>query len=252
MSSAILSVFLDSASDLPQVRAQSKPDPFAILSVGKQNEQTGALKRTDAPVWELGFTFLVANPANDTLQLRLIDQKTEKELGQFTYIISALLPKNNLEIVSQPFQLLKSGPTSKITMSLALKILRPAAAKSNEPVVLGKDRDVPTVQRQQSTISEILVPDLKTVKLADMPATSIDSTAEAAEEVLAQAATKPLLAAMPSISSVDNIDSTQSTLRHRELSTQSSIGSYGLGRIQITLRYAVQRQRLVVIIHKIM
>lgn len=31
LASAILSVYIDSATDLPQMRAQSKPDPFAIV-----------------------------------------------------------------------------------------------------------------------------------------------------------------------------------------------------------------------------
>lgn len=31
LASAILSVYIDSASDLPQARSQSKPDPFAIV-----------------------------------------------------------------------------------------------------------------------------------------------------------------------------------------------------------------------------
>lgn len=249
MSSAILSVYLDSASDLPQVRAQSKPDPFVVLSVGKHNEQTAALKRTDAPVYEQGFTFLVGNPENDTLFIRIVDQKTEKELGVFTYILSALLTKKNLELVAQPFQLQKSGPTSKINMSLALKILRPTTAKTSESVTLGHDHEVPSVQRQQSQQqADVVVPDLKSVKLAELPSdASVDVVAD---EVFAQAATRPLLASMPSVTS-ESIDDGQSTLRRRELSSQSSIGSYGLGRIQITLRYSIQRQRLTVIIHKV-
>lgn len=38
---------------------------------------------------------------------------------------------------------------------------------------------------------------------------------------------------------------------HRNLSMTSSQGEAKLGRIQLTLRYSVQRQKLVVVIHKI-
>lgn len=244
MSSAVLIVYLDSASDLPQVRAQSKPDPYAILSVGKHNQQTGALKRTDAPVWEQGFTFLVSNPANDAIQLRIVDQKTDKELGQFSYVMSSLLTKTDLQLVSQPFQLQKSGPTSKVTLSFALKILKRSATQSPEPVVLGHDHDVPNVQRQSSIQSqaEIVVPDLKAVKLAEFPGEVV------LEETIPSAVEQ--LITSEKADSVESSD--RQGLRYRTLSTQSSTGSYGLGRIQIALHYSVERQRLSVTIHKIM
>lgn len=249
MSTAILIVYLDSAIDLPQARVQSKPDPFAIFSVGKQNKQTTALKRTDAPVWEQGFTFLVANPANDTLQLRIVDQKTDKELGQFHYVMSSLLNKPNMQLVSQPFQLQKSGPTSKVTISLAMKILKKSANQATEPVVLGRDHDVPNVQRQQSVQSQAEIPivsDLKSVSLAEYP--SEPAVLEAAEPIEQELATSvEQLITSEKTSSLD-----RQGLRHRSLSSQSSMVSSSLGRIQIALQYSVDRQRLSVTVHKIM
>lgn len=40
-------------------------------------------------------------------------------------------------------------------------------------------------------------------------------------------------------------------LIHRNLSMTSSQGEAKLGRIQLTLRYSVQRQKLIVVVHKI-
>lgn len=42
-----------------------------------------------------------------------------------------------------------------------------------------------------------------------------------------------------------------SHLIHRNPSVTSSLGDAKLGRIQLTLRYSVQRQKLVVVVHKI-
>lgn len=248
LASAVLSVYLDSASELPQARVQSKPDPFAILSVGKTNQQTAAFRRTDAPVWEQGFTFLVANPANDTLQIKIVDQKTEKDLGQFSYILSTLLTKPNLEIVSQPFQLQRSGATSKVIMSLALKILKKPLNVSTDPLVRG---EAPMIQRQPSQMSQqIDFSEVKSVKLAEFPPKFdeiqsqvdgtvdqvMDATSNVTEFISNEAA---------------NVLNDASQLRRRQWSTQSSISSHGLGRIQITLQYSVQRQRLSVTVHKI-
>lgn len=249
LASAILSVYIDSASDLPQARSSSKPDPFAIVSVGKSNQQTSALKRTDAPVWEQGFTFLVSNPENDTLQLRLVDQKTEKDLGQFTFILSTLLTKNDLQVVSQPFQLQKSGPTSKITMSLALKILKRPGIQTIESQT-SVSSESPSIQRQASIASQSSQVEIaKNVKLAEFPKTS---------EVLSEvdSAVEPIIEKPASVTEFisnesANVFSDSPTLRKRQLSAQASMNSSSLGRIQISLSYSSERQRLIVIIHKI-
>lgn len=78
--------------------------------------------RTGDPVWEQGFTFLVANPESDTLYINVVDQKTGQELGSFVYNLSALADKKSLEITKQPFALAKSGPESKVVLSMRLKV----------------------------------------------------------------------------------------------------------------------------------
>lgn len=77
--------------------------------------------RTGDPVWEQGFTFLVSNPESDTLYIHILDQKTGQELGTLIYNLSALADKKSLEITKQPFSLAKSGPESKIVLSMRLK-----------------------------------------------------------------------------------------------------------------------------------
>lgn len=47
------------------------------------------------------------------------------------------------------------------------------------------------------------------------------------------------------------ISESSSHLIHRNPSVTSSLGEAKLGRIQLTLRYSVQRQKLVVVVHKI-
>lgn len=253
MSSAILIVYLDSAINLPKARVQSKPDPYVILSVGKHNKQSSALKRTDAPVWEEGFTFLVGNPANETFQLRIVDQKTDKELGQLAYVMNSLLTKPNMQFQLQPFQLQKSGPTSKVTISLAMKILKKSAIQSIESVVLHRDPDVPNVQSQQSIQSQAenpMVFDLKSVKLAEYPSEPavLEATELIGQELVTSAAEQ--LISSEKTNSLDRTD--RQSIRHRSLSSQSSMASPSLGRIQIALQYSDDRQRLSVTVHKIM
>lgn len=264
MSVAILCVYLDSASDLPQARSQSKPDPFVTLTVGKKSEQTSAVRRTDAPVWEQGFTFLVANPENDSLQLKLTDQKTEKDLGVFSYTLRTLIDKTGMEVVAQPFQLQKSGPTSKITMSLVLKVLKRAPTIEADAVFQNKTNaeDVPLIAAT-STALDTTSSSGSSVPLAEFSQEAIETLDSGAhvnvaanEEIASASIRKPFLSSSSFTSSNGSTgdvstNGNQLTQRHRTTSTTSTSSQFNLGKIQTTLRYSVQRQRLTVVIHRV-
>lgn len=249
LATAILSVYIDSASDLPQARMQSKPDPYAILSVGKVTKQTAAFKRTDVPVWEQGFTFLVGNPENDTLLIRIVDQKTGKDLGQFTYILNILLTKSGLQVVSQPFQLQKSGPTSKVTMSLALKIVKSPENSMNDAVLVG---ETPMIRRQTSQASQSSQGEMaeqRGVKLAEMPTQLAEMPTEA---LIEKSMTADFLSNETGTNQPN--DAPSQPLHHlstRQASTLSTSSLHGRGRISISLQYSTQRQRLSVTVHKV-
>jgi Ca2+-dependent lipid-binding protein len=56
---------------LQNARPSKKPDAFAQLSVGKQQEVTNVQMRASDPVWEQGFTILVNNPESDSLFIKV-------------------------------------------------------------------------------------------------------------------------------------------------------------------------------------
>lgn len=197
--------------------------------------------RTDAPVWEQGYTFLVANPENDTLQLKIMDSKTTTEIGKFTYIIAHLMEKKNMELVSQPFQLQKSGPESKIVMALSLRVL-----KRSEPVV---DEE----PEKQDEVKEDLP---KTPLKKQDSRVSRSSVADAAivEDPLVSAHFTSNLAVPPSPTASRTSDKSVTSLdRNASIKSSKSFGSEpgSLGEINLTVQYSVQRQRLTVVIHKI-
>uniref|UniRef100_A0A182N5H2 Uncharacterized protein n=1 Tax=Anopheles dirus TaxID=7168 RepID=A0A182N5H2_9DIPT len=281
MSTALLTVFIDSAKNLPQARQQSQPDPYLVLSVGKKNEQTSVQMRTDAPVWEQGFTFLVGNPDNDTLQLKVIDQKTGNTIGTLTYILSALMEKKNLEIMSQPFQLQKSGPESKLIMSLSLRVLK--RYREEDAVATTPDKAPPSeadsVLSRTSSIRTSASHGSQSTGGAQHPAAGDANAAEMAalshqgsirkQQQDARKSTTSAIMEQMSIQEEPFVVSTLNTvmmatpprspnlsdggteLLRRSPSTTSSAGSAGLGRIQLTVAFSVQRQRLLVIVHKI-
>ncbi|KAG5682384.1 hypothetical protein PVAND_011737 [Polypedilum vanderplanki] len=237
MSTALLTVFIDSAKNLPHARQASNPDPFLILQVGQKTEQTSVQMRTDSPVWEQGFTFLVSNPENDTLQLKLMDQKTTNEIGRFTYIIAHLMSANDMEIISQPFQLQKSGPESKIIMALSLRILKRAEKiedNENNDASIKEDKTEDTtknvLKKQDSNISR----------------TTVSTDPGNIEEAVLPAAISTNLATVPpSPKLTESSPLPNPTIK----SFSDDVGP--LGAINLTIQYAIQRQRLIVIIHQI-
>lgn len=153
MNCAVLSVYVDSATDLPLQDVIENPDPFAVVSVGKTKRLTSVKKDTDNPVWEQGFSFFVASPEQETVNIRIIAQSSKKKgecIGQFSYNISELLSQNELKNLLQSFQLKKSGPTSKIQLAMGLKILKRTAHKSLEPIEL---KPTKVLQRQETSFS---------------------------------------------------------------------------------------------------
>ncbi|CAD6991620.1 unnamed protein product [Ceratitis capitata] len=245
MSTALLTVFIDSAKNLKQARTSSKPDPYLIAMVGKHKEQTAMIMRDDSPVWEQGFTFLVSNPENESLQIRIMDQKTNNEIGQYTYPLNLLLPKKNMELVSQPFQLQKSGPESKLIMSLSLRILKPAevleeteqtASSPESSIALTRSSSLKTPTQESASNKDL---QLQTSRI------SIESPI--AEEQIITMNSSP--AATPYSAA---LETGEAVLTHRMPDLTSSTGEYGLGRIQLSIRYSVQRQKLTVTVHKIM
>lgn len=53
-------------------RAASRPDPYLTVTVGKKTENTAVQMRTDDPVYEIGYSFLVSNPEVDNLEIKVI------------------------------------------------------------------------------------------------------------------------------------------------------------------------------------
>jgi C2 domain len=145
-----------------------------------------------------------------------------------------LLEKKNLEIISQPFQLEKSGPESKVVMALALRILKRAEIEEIEmekPIDDVKVEDSPSsLKKQESVISRKSVTNAPSVEDAVIAST-----------VTSNLAVAPSKETRTSNSSLDRNPSIKSL--------RDEAGP--LGAINITLQYAVQRQRLIVIIHSI-
>ncbi|KAL3281901.1 hypothetical protein HHI36_005106 [Cryptolaemus montrouzieri] len=249
VSTALLTVFLDSARNLPLARQSSQPDPYAVLRLGNSTKQTQIIMRTPDPVWEEGFTFLVQNPNTDVLHLRIVDKKTGHDIGDLEYTLKNILSKENMEIHKEPFRLYKAGSDSKIIWSLHLKVLKISGLThepsqkddsevfehENSPLMNSKSRSATPMEKQHSISSN---------SSRYLPH---QSSSESHEEIIKKIDDSSVYLE----SAVAMNDNSCDKIIHRNPNQTSSAGDAGLGRLQLTLQYSSQRQKLVVVIHKI-
>lgn len=260
LSSAVVCVYIDSCKHLPNARVQSRPDPYLVVTVGKRTEHTAVQMRTDSPVYEIGYSFLVQNPEIDVLEIRVLDQKTGSQLGQLSYAISSLLKEKDLTMLYQPMNLQKSGPESKIILAAQLKILKEAIKEKDyeeesatvpsepEPEPTG-----PSVPAAPAALANPLqVHPSHTEELKDIvdnaPSNQSDNVSGKSipvEQIINKEVDVPQESQIPS-------ERDSPKLIHRTSSLTTSAGEAGLGRILLSLRYSLQNQVLYVVVHKIM
>ncbi|XP_040197027.1 extended synaptotagmin-1 isoform X1 [Rana temporaria] len=89
-SSALLSVYLESAVNLPMKKGVKPPTASAEITVRKSTYKTKVASKSSSPVWEENFVFLVKNPSTEVLQVNVRDEAS-KSLGYLTMPLSDLL-----------------------------------------------------------------------------------------------------------------------------------------------------------------
>lgn len=257
MSTAVLILYVDSAKSLPCVRGNKQPDVYLEARVGGQVERTSTILRSCDPIWEQGFTFLVSNPETSVLHIKITDEKTGSIVGEMSYKISLLMNKDNLEIAQQPYDLQMADTDSKLVLSMSLNILKYVEP---EPTSEEDEDDYDTnelnkkMERQGSNVSNAFSSSVPPSPLkrqpskestnsvapstGSVPTAPVDEMVPVEEDVVIVSSAPPSLSASPG-------------LIHRTPSTTSSAGEAKLGRIQLTLRYSVQRQKLVIDVHRI-
>ncbi|XP_033227436.1 extended synaptotagmin-1 isoform X2 [Belonocnema kinseyi] len=259
MSTAVLILYIDSAKNLPCIRGNKQPDVYLEACIGGKTERTVTILRSCDPVWEQGFTFLVANPETGSMNFQIMDEKTGTTVGTMSYNISTLMGRPNLELKQEPFDLEEAGGESKLIISMVLKIL-----KYEPPSSTSDDEDYPNlsdsgqkIERQESTISNMSssIPpsplkkqpskeSLQSVgSIASVPGTANISTGPEVPNPIDE---EPLIVenAFSEVSASPN-------LVHRHTSFTSSEGDAKLGRLQLTLQYSEPRQKLYIHVHKI-
>uniref|UniRef100_A0A7N8X3L2 Extended synaptotagmin-like protein 2a n=1 Tax=Mastacembelus armatus TaxID=205130 RepID=A0A7N8X3L2_9TELE len=277
LSSALLIVFLDSARNLPSgKKVTSDPNPFVQFRVGHKSFESKTKYKTNEPVWEEAFTFLIHNPKTQELEVEVKDQKHDCSLGTLKMPLSRLLEADKMTL-NKHFPLKSSGPSCTLKMKMALKI-RKASSTNPIPRPSGSsDSSKPPsstsdVPRSVSASTQDLLKRQREEELLRSPG-STDlgqrgvggrggggggrSLAEAGKSTsnLAISGSQQYLAGgkepTPSIASdISNPYAAQELQqRLQQLQNGSGPGHFPLGEIQLTVRHSSQRNKLIVVVH---
>ncbi|XP_057279282.1 extended synaptotagmin-1-like, partial [Pezoporus wallicus] len=121
LAAALLSVFLDRASDLPLRKGSKPPAAFASLSVRDVSFKTKPSAPSTAPVWDEGFSFLIKRPHVESLELQVKDEGGQP-LGALSLPLPQLLASEGL-VLDGWFPLAGGGPSSQVLLRAQLRVL---------------------------------------------------------------------------------------------------------------------------------
>ncbi|XP_031652237.1 extended synaptotagmin-2 isoform X3 [Oncorhynchus kisutch] len=279
LSSALLVVYLDSAKNLPSgKKTSSEPSPCVHFTVGNKSFESKIRHKTNEPMWEEAFSFLIHNPRRQELEVEVKDDKHKCTLGNLTVPLSGLLVEEDM-MFTQQFSLRNSGPSSTLKLKLALRVLflekQTCVSEQPSSVQVRKASVVnPTVPSQRLSTSESPLPpdtnpptppmeaatytlhrreEQREVLYAGSPirSTSIRSTSNLNTTISSSQKHLPHKDSMASLASDISLPFATLELqqRLRQLQNGSAPSPYPMGEIQLTVRHSSQRNKLIVVVH---
>ncbi|CAM4628625.1 unnamed protein product [Leuciscus chuanchicus] len=127
---ALLFVYVERAHELPLKKSGKEPKVGAELILRGTSHRTTVCERHTSPQWDEAFHFLVRNPFNEDLVVKLT-HNWDFSLGSVVIPIKELLSEPDL-LLDQWLNLDGASPQSQILLRAQLKILCPKETESSE------------------------------------------------------------------------------------------------------------------------
>ncbi|XP_027875713.1 extended synaptotagmin-2-A isoform X1 [Xiphophorus couchianus] len=144
----------------------SDPSPVVQFRVGNKSFDSKTKYKTNEPVWEENFTFLIHNPKMQELQVEVKDTKHECSLGTLALPLTRLLEAEDMTL-SQRFPLKNAGPSCTLKMKMALRVLSP------EKIPTSPSNSTPSSVQVRKSSSSTPIPQPSVSSEASKPPPSI-------------------------------------------------------------------------------
>ncbi|KAL2081152.1 hypothetical protein ACEWY4_023005 [Coilia grayii] len=251
-------------------RRKNNPNSYVEFSVDEQTQKSKVIYASKDPIWEEGFTFFVHNVSNQVLNIKVKEPENKSVLGTLTLPLIRLMNTSDLSL-DQRFQLERSGANSLIKMKATLRLLKlekaepkPVAAQSAAPQLQLQ----PTPARQKKPQQPPVPPQPQAPPPGPAPSAQAPRTSPS-NGLYAQYTTHRRGSAWPGDGPL-TAPSTPSMRRYdsHSLLSDNSIASSrmdlaeglpypealrnhtgGFGEIQLTVKYAKLRNKLVILVN---
>ncbi|MEQ2292078.1 hypothetical protein AMECASPLE_019457 [Ameca splendens] len=271
LSCAMLAVYLDNASNLPLTRRNAGPSSYVEISIDKDVQKSKVVYMNKDPQWEQGFTFFVQNIKTQQLTVQVKENEKKTLLGVLNLPLSRLFSISSMS-VDQRFQLERSGANSQIKLKATLRILTEERPPPKIP-----QSSPPNVKQQTKAGGNTSASTPSAASAAPVASVSPNSTPAAASPVLPDVppdGTKETSSAQPRRNSfLAPETSNPSNLNMRRYDSHSLLSDNSIassrfdltdaaafpeairnhqgsfGEINLTVRYATIRNKLMVLVH---
>uniref|UniRef100_A0A8C1K0H4 Extended synaptotagmin-like protein 1b n=1 Tax=Cyprinus carpio TaxID=7962 RepID=A0A8C1K0H4_CYPCA len=212
---ALLFVYLERAHELPLKKSGKEPKVGAELILRGASHKTTVSDRTSCPQWDEAFHFLVRDPLNEDLVVKL-SHNWDFSLGSVVIPIKELLSEPDL-MLDQWLDLDGASPQSQILLRAQLKILCPKETESSEDHEEPKHPKASSFRRKPE---EELVQKSSIEEVPPSPVSRTSSVSVPEEEEV------PEVTEVPEVSSSDD-------LRPLHTSPDPSFGAEGVLRLHL-------------------
>ncbi|XP_031701813.1 extended synaptotagmin-1 [Anarrhichthys ocellatus] len=154
-SAALLFVYVDRAHSLPFKKSGKEPKAGAELVFGKTTYKTKVCDRSRSPQWDEAFHFLVRNPREEMLIIKL-SSAWDQPMGSIVVSVRELLSEPQL-VLDQWLPLDGALPESEILLRAELKVLSSRMTEAPQPSATGskKEDTVVSTASEDKTSSEL-------------------------------------------------------------------------------------------------
>uniref|UniRef100_A0A8C1U8M6 Extended synaptotagmin-like protein 2b n=1 Tax=Cyprinus carpio TaxID=7962 RepID=A0A8C1U8M6_CYPCA len=271
LSSTLLVVYLDSASNLPVRTVVIHSNTHTVYPVLFAPDFQVRYKTSD-PLWEEAFHFLIKNPHTQELEIEVKDSKHKCSLGCMRVALGSLLKEADMTL-NQQFPLQNSGPNSTLKLKMALRVLclekevtssQPSSVRvrrtsqnntcmSPQPQTATSTSNSKVIQPSHNP-SCTLAPDTPQEKrgLDGSPVRIAEAGRSVSSlEISSLHKNQFHRDSMPSLASDISLPSATLELQQRlqKLQNGSGLSKYPLGEVQLTIRHSSQRNKLIVVVH---
>ncbi|XP_056157956.1 extended synaptotagmin-1 isoform X2 [Lampris incognitus] len=227
-SAGLLFVFIEQADGLPLKKSGKEPKVGAELIIGQTSHKTTVHDRTSSPQWNEAFHFLVHDPREDILVVKLSHCWT-LPIGSLVVPVRDLLSEPQL-VLDQWLHLDGASPESQILLRAELKMLIPskcpAPPSAPQPSTAQPKLETDKVQRSSSVNPPIIETSVIPASLSE-DAEVQETAAGVVQEEEEEAPSSPSIA-LPTQTSPDHTFGSEGVLRIHLLEAQSLIAKDNL------------------------